>query len=66
MHQLPDQLFVSDGTGPGMVRAGEPRLRRYSRPVGDGLARPAQLGAALARLVAALRLPESVRVATSR
>jgi hypothetical protein len=50
---LPDTYFVHDGVGLGMVRAGEPRLRPDSR-------------AALARVTAALRVPEALRVATSR
>lgn len=58
---LPDTYFVHDGVGLGMVRAGEPRLRPDSRERGDGLLR-----AALARVTAALRVPEALRVATSR
>lgn len=58
---LPDTYFVHDGVGLGMVRAGEPRLRPDSRESSDGLLR-----AALARVTAALRVPEALRVATSR
>jgi hypothetical protein len=58
---MPDTYFVHDGVGLGMVRPGEPRLRPDSRTDEPGLLRTA-----FARLADALRVPESLRVVTSR
>lgn len=67
MHAPLTTFRPADGIAVDMVRAGEPRLRHYSRPAGDGL-----LTGVLARFRGALhaarsvRLPEGAQVATSR